>query len=145
MQISDILRYKEQHGSSEVWTIPPDATVRELLAELAEHHIGAVVVTDGDAVSGIVSERDVVRRLHTDGVDVLDSEVADLMTTDVVHSSPSDPVDRVAELMTERRIRHLPVVEDGRVIGVISIGDVVYSRIRELEHDRSQLEQYITG
>ena len=145
MQISDILRYKEQHATSEVWTITGEATVVELLAQLAEHHIGAMIVTDGDAVAGIISERDVVRRLHHDGADALQLKVADLMTTEVVHASPDEPVDRVAGLMTERRIRHLPVLQDGRLVGVVSIGDVVYSRIQELEQDRSQLEQYITG
>jgi CBS domain-containing protein len=144
MQISDILRHKPD---SHVWTIAPDATVRELLAQLAEHHIGALVVSTGggDTVSGIVSERDVVRALHTRGSDVLDGSVEAIMTSDVVHCAPADGVDRVAALMTERRIRHLPVLDDGIVIGVVSIGDVVSSRIRELQQDRDQLERYVTG
>lgn len=144
MLISDILRRKQEAG---VWTIPADATVRELLAELAEHHIGAMVVLDGSQgpVTGIVSERDVVRRLHTDGTDVLDQEVARIMTRDVVTCTPDDAVDAVAALMTERRIRHLPVIDGETLTGVVSIGDVVSSRIHELEQDRSALEQYITG
>lgn len=143
MRISDILRFKQESGAGQVWTIVPDATVRELLAALAEHHIGALVVADGDEVVGIVSERDIVRMLHREGDTVLDAEVRELMTREVVSAGPADAVDAVATLMTERRIRHLPVLEEGRLVGVVSIGDVVSSRMRELEHDREQLEQYI--
>jgi CBS domain-containing protein len=142
VQISDILRHKQDNH---VWTIAPDASVRELLGQLAEHHIGALIVSDGDGVAGIVSERDVVRRLHSDGDGVLDASVGQIMTREVVHGSPGDAIPQVAALMTERRIRHLPVLEDGRLVGVVSIGDVVSSRIRELQQDRDQLEQYITG
>ena len=147
MQIADILRHKQDNH---VWTIAPEASVRDLLAALADHHIGAMVVSgaqDGSAAAfaGIVSERDVVRRLHADGDAVLDSPVRDIMTTDVVHCTPAEAVDKVASLMTERRIRHLPVVDGARLVGVVSIGDVVSSRIRELQTDRDQLQQYITG
>lgn len=145
MRISDILRNKPAHAGSEVVTIPPDGLVRELLAALAEQRIGAVVVTDGDEVCGIVSERDVVRNLHTRGGDVLDVEVGEIMTRQLYTCGPGDDVDTIAGTMTERRIRHMPVIEDGRLVGLVSIGDVVSSRIRQLEHDRGQLEQYITG
>jgi CBS domain-containing protein len=142
MQISDILRYK---GSDTVWTIAPGATVTELLASLAEHHIGALIVVDAAQVAGIVSERDVVRRLHDRGASVLEHTVEDIMTRDVVHCTPGDAVDSVATLMTERRIRHLPVLDGDALVGIVSIGDVVSSRMRELQKDRDQLEQYITG
>jgi CBS domain-containing protein len=142
MQITDILRYK---SIDTVWTIAPDASVTELLSSLAEHHIGALIVVESDQVAGIVSERDVVRRLHDQGAAVLQRRVADIMTRDVVHCSPHDAVDSVATLMTERRIRHLPVLDGDALIGVVSIGDVVLSRMRELQKDRDQLEQYITG
>jgi CBS domain-containing protein len=142
VQISDILRHKQDNH---VWTISPGATVEELLAQLAEHHIGAMIVTTGDDVVGIVSERDIVRRLHSQGTDVLTDAVEHIMTREVVHCTPSDVVDKVATLMTERRIRHLPVLDSGTLIGVVSIGDVVSSRMRELQKDRDQLEQYITG
>jgi CBS domain-containing protein len=143
VQISDILRHKQDNH---VWTIAPTASVRDLLQELADHHIGALIVSEsGEQVDGIVSERDVVRQLHAHGEDVLAGSVAQLMTRDVVHCAPADPVDEVASLMTQRRIRHLPVLDDGRLVGVVSIGDVVSSRIRELQKDRDQLEQYITG
>jgi CBS domain-containing protein len=142
MKISDILRQKD---NATVVTIAPDRPVTELLAALAEHKIGAVVVTDGDQVRGIASERDVVRRLNDRGHAVLDGAVADLMTALVVTCRPDDDVDEVAALMTERRVRHVPVLKDGQLAGLVSIGDVVLSRIRQLEHDRGQLEQYITG
>ena len=147
MKISDILRHKSQHGpaGATVVTIAPSGSVGELLAALAEHRVGALVVCDGPRVAGIVSERDVVRRLAERGAAVLQETVADIMTTDVLTIDPADSVDSVAELMTERRVRHMPVVDDSGLIGIVSIGDVVSSRIRQLEQDRGQLEQYITG
>ena len=143
MRISDILRTKSSGES--VVSIAPDATVSELVAMLAEHGIGALIVTRGDDVIGIVSERDVVRRLHSGGADILAAAISELMTSPVITCSPNNYVDAIAETMTEHRFRHLPVVAEGRLVGVVSIGDVVKNRIRELESDRSQLEQYVTG
>jgi CBS domain-containing protein len=139
MRISDVLRQK----GSAVATIAPGATVRELVGALRAHNIGAAVVTDGDTVVGIVSERDVVRRLHENGADLLALPVSDIMTRDVFTCGPDDTVDSLAETMTERRIRHMPVLADGRLAGIVSIGDVVKSHIRQLETDREQLESYI--
>ena len=144
MRISDILRSKSGDGAS-VISIAPDATVAELVAQLAEHSIGALIVTNRSKIVGIVSERDVVRRLNSDGPDVLTGHVRDLMTSPVTTCAPTDQVDEIAETMTQRRFRHMPVVDGGRLVGVVSIGDVVKNRIRELEQDRSQLEQYVTG
>ncbi|MDT4938258.1 MAG: hypothetical protein QOG80_1929 [Pseudonocardiales bacterium] len=141
MKISDILRHK----GTDVITIAPDAPVADLLTELATRKIGALVVKEGDAVAGIVSERDVVRRLHEAGAGVLDGTVSALMTAVVHTCSLTDDVDSVATTMTERRIRHMPVIENGGLVGIVSIGDVVLSRMRQLEQDRGQLEQYITG
>jgi CBS domain-containing protein len=141
MKISDILRVK----GADVLTTPTDATVRELIATLVENDIGALVVVDGDEVLGIVSERDVVRRLHEWGDTLLDSEVSQIMTSEIVSCTLDDDVDRIAETMTERRVRHMPVLTDGSLAGLVSIGDVVKSRIAQLEVDRGQLEQYITG
>jgi CBS domain-containing protein len=143
VRISDILRTKSSAES--VVSIAPDATVGELVATLAEHGIGALIVTQGADVVGIVSERDVVRRLHDRGADILATAVSELMTSPVITCSPNDYVDAIAETMTEHRFRHLPVVDEGQLVGVVSIGDVVKNRIRELESDRSQLEQYVTG
>ncbi|GAJ81039.1 hypothetical protein NBRGN_034_00630 [Nocardia brasiliensis NBRC 14402] len=127
-------------------TVAPDTTVRSLLATLAEHNIGAVVVTpDGDGIVGIVSERDVVRTLHARGAELLDTSVADIMTTDVRTCGPDDEVDSLRNTMTEHRIRHLPVVGEGRLVGIVSIGDVVKSAISELATERQHLVEYLQG
>ena len=140
MKISDIVRHK----GSDVVTITPADSVRELLTRLAEYNVGALVVIDGEAVVGIVSERDVVRRLHSDGDAVLSANVGSLMTSTVRSTFLDESVDSVAEAMTEKRIRHMPVVVDGKLVGIVTIGDVVAARIRQLEVDRGQLESYIT-
>ena len=140
MRISDVLTSKP---SQQVVTISPDATVRELLGLLAEHNVGAVVVSgDGSAVDGIVSERDIVRRLHDDE-SVLDGAVSAIMTSDVQTCDPHTPVDDLRVVMTERRIRHVPVVTDGRLTGIISIGDVVKSSLDQLKFERDQLDSYV--
>jgi CBS domain-containing protein len=140
MRISDVLTSKP---GGQVITIGPDATVRELLGLLAQHNIGAVVVSaDGERVDGIVSERDVVRRL-AEGDTVLDGAVSAIMTSDVETCAPDVPLDDLRALMTERRIRHVPVVTDGRLTGIISIGDVVKSSIGQLEFERDQLDSYL--
>jgi CBS domain-containing protein len=145
MNISDILRWKATASTSEVFTAAPGDSVRDLVRSLAEHNIGALVVCDGDAVVGVVSERDVVRRLGADGADVLDRPVGDIMTTSVVSCASGDSIDGVAEIMTQRRVRHMPVLDGGQLSGIVSIGDVVSHRMRQLESDRGQLEQYISG
>ena len=139
MRISDVLRSK---GSS-VATVDPGISVSGLVSELARHNVGAMVVVENEVVVGIVSERDVVRRLHEHGADLLNARVSEIMTSNVFTCLPTDSVDSLAATMTERRIRHMPVVVDGRLIGIVSIGDVVKSRIGELESDREQLESYI--
>lgn len=145
MKISDILRHKATTSGATVVTIAPTGPVKDLLAALAEHNIGALVVVDGDTVVGIVSERDIVRRLNDRGASILDAAIADIMTSPVLSCSSKDSVDSVAATMTERRIRHMPVIDDGTLDGIVTIGDVVLSRTHQLEQDRSQLEQYITG
>jgi CBS domain-containing protein len=139
MRISDVLRGK----GSNVATVDPGLTVSGLVAELARHNVGAMVVIENEDVVGIVSERDVVRQLHERGADLLNAPVSDIMTSSVVTCASHDSVDSLAETMTERRIRHMPVVDDGSLVGIVSIGDVVKSRISQLESDREQLESYI--
>ncbi|GAA2591536.1 CBS domain-containing protein [Actinomadura fulvescens] len=140
MRIRDILRRK----GNAVATVRPDATVRELLATLAEHNIGAAVVSpDGATIAGIASERDVVRHLHEHGARLLDRPVADIMTAEVRTCEPSADVHDLRMTMTEHRIRHIPVVVDGRLAGLVSIGDVVKSAIGELESEREHLVDYI--
>jgi CBS domain-containing protein len=142
MRISDILRVKGQH----VVTVTPDANVERLLAVLAEHKVGAVVVSgDGVAVDGIVSERDVVRALAARGAGVLAEPVSAIHTTSVFTVTPEKDLADIERLMTERRFRHVPVVVDGALHGIVSIGDVVKNRIDELETERSTLAHYITG
>jgi CBS domain-containing protein len=140
MRISDVIRRK----GDTVVTLRPDATVRGLLEALEQNHIGAVVVSDdGSRVSGIVSERDVVRHLHTDGVGVLDQTVAMIMTSDVQTCSPEDGLDELARVMTEHRVRHIPVVVDDKLVAIVSIGDIVKGRIDELQTERDHLVGYI--
>ncbi|HEV2782091.1 MAG TPA: CBS domain-containing protein [Actinophytocola sp.] len=141
MRISDVLRGK----GDAVATVDPATTVGGLIGELARHNVGAMVVVDNDAVVGIVSERDIVRRLNERGAELLNDPVSQIMTTSVVTCTPADSVDSLAATMTERRIRHMPVIVDGRLAGIVSIGDVVKSRITELESDREQLASYISG
>lgn len=142
MKISDVLRTK----GTDVVTVAPDDTVATLLTLLAEHGIGAVVVSSGDRViDGIVSERDIVRHLHGSGPGIIDGPVSAIMTADVHTCSLHDDVSDLASEMTERRVRHVPVVEDGRLVAIVSIGDVVKHRIRDLSAERDHLEDYIKG
>jgi len=140
MRISQVIGRK----GDLVVTIRPDQTVEELLELLEEHKIGAAVVSeDGQTVSGIVSERDVVRALHADGVAVLGETVATIMTSEVETCTPDDRIDALARTMTERRIRHIPVLVDGQLAAIVSIGDIVKFRIDELQYERDQLVGYI--
>lgn len=131
MKISDLLRDK----GSAVATVSPTTSVTELLRVLSEYNIGATVVTEADNVVGIVSERDIVRRLHERGADLLSAPVGEIMTRNVVTCTPADSVDSLASTMTERRIRHMPVVSDGQLVGIVSIGDVVKRRLDEIEQE----------
>ena len=142
MLISDVLRVK----GTQVITVIPDTTVRQLVAVLAEHRIGAVVVShDGIAVDGIVSERDVVQALARRGAAVMSAQVTAIYTAQVHTITPQSPIEDVMRMMTERRVRHAPVVADGRLQGIVSIGDVVKIRLDELQAERTALTDYITG
>lgn len=140
MRIADVLKNK----GAAVVTINPDATVHELLAGLAEQNIGAMVVTDADGVIGIVSERDVVRQLHAHGASVLSRPVSKIMTPVVAACTKADTVDGVSVLMTRHRVRHVPVLDGRKLVGIVSIGDVVKTRMEELEAEQQQLHSYIT-
>lgn len=140
MKISDVIRSK----GAEVVTIGSSQTVGELLALLAENRIGAVVVSDdGTGVHGIVSERDVVRHLHSRGPGVVDLAVGEIMTRQVRTCGPDSELTELARMMTDQRIRHVPVVVDGRLTAIVSIGDVVKHRIDALQSERDQLVGYI--
>jgi CBS domain-containing protein len=141
MRIADVLRNK----GAGVVTMPPDATVAELLAGLAENNVGAmVVVGSAGVIAGIVSERDVVRNLHEHGPGVLAMSVAEIMTTTVATCGMDSHVNELTELMTTNRVRHIPVLVDGRLAGIVSIGDVVKTRMDELKTEQEQLQAYIT-
>jgi CBS domain-containing protein len=142
MRISDVIRVKGEN----VVTVPPDFSVERLLAVLAEHKVGAVVVSrEGSSVEGIVSERDIVRALAARGAAVLSEPVTAIHTAEVRTVGLEEPLEDVERLMTEHKFRHVPVVVDGRLRGIVSIGDVVKNRIDELEIERSTLTGYITG
>jgi CBS domain-containing protein len=141
MRIEDVLRHK----GAEVVTVVPEATVESLLALLEEHKIGAAVVSeDGTRVRGIVSERDIVRALAARGSDLLGEPVRSIMTTEVVCVSPEEAIDHLMEIMTNKRFRHVPILDsDSRLMGIVSIGDVVKSRLAELQTERDSLATYV--
>jgi CBS domain-containing protein len=140
MRIADVLRNK----GAAVVTIHPDATVQELVAGLAEQNIGAMVVVGDEGVVGIVSERDVVRQMHTHGASALNRPVSKIMTSTVATCTKADTVDAISVLMTKNRVRHVPVLDGKKLIGIVSIGDVVKTRMEELEAEQQQLQSYIT-
>ncbi len=139
MRIANVLRAK----GSMVATVPPDTSVAGLLAELVGSSVGAVVVVQDSAVVGMVWERDLVRLLHERGASLVNAFVSDIMTVDVVGCLPTDEVDDILRIMTDRRIRHLPVMVDDKLSGIVSMGDLVKARIDELETNRAFLQSYI--
>jgi CBS domain-containing protein len=140
VQISQLLRRKGR----DVATVDGAESVRTALALLARHGIGALVVsTDGRHIDGILSERDVARGLHERGADLLDEPVSAVMPADVRTCGPHASVHDLARMMTDHRIRHIPVLEDDVLVGIVSIGDVVKARLDELEAERAQLVDYI--
>ena len=142
MNVESILRTKGRA----VATIRPDETVGAAVDELISRNIGALVVSeDGNSVDGIISERDIVHCLAARGADLLALKVSEVMTARVVTCDPSDSVDQLMAEMTNRRIRHFPVVQDGRLCGIVSIGDVVKNRLDEVEYEARSLRSFIAG
>lgn len=139
MRIANALRAK----GSVVATVPPDAPVTVVLAQMAKHRVGAVVVVDDGAVVGTVWERDLIRLLHERGASLVQAPILEIMNTDVISCMPTDEVDGVLRIMTDRRIRHLPVMVGDKLSGVVSMGDLVKARIDELETNRAYLQSYI--
>jgi CBS domain-containing protein len=129
----------------EYWSIDPDASVYDAIVLMAERQIGALLVMRGESLDGIVSERDYARKVILKGRSSRDTAVREIMTSDVVRVSPDDTVQHCMSLMTDGRLRHLPVVENGKVIGVVSIGDLVKSIIAEQQFTIEQLSSYISG
>ena len=131
-------------GKKPTISVKPETTIRAIAALLFEHRIGAVLVCDGGAIRGIVSERDIVAGLHTHGPGVLDTPATEVMTSPVAVARPESTIVAAMGVMTNRRVRHLPVVVDGELLGLVSIGDLVKRRIEEAEHEASSLKAYIT-
>lgn len=143
MTVRQILNSK---SISDILTITPDATIADAAKILSEKRIGALVVSrDGKSLDGMLSERDIVRELGRRGTHCMADKVSDLMTSEVITVAPGDVVVTALEKMTAGRFRHLPVVEDGVMIGVISIGDVVKDRIDEVERENTALTDMIAG
>ena len=139
MLVAEILKTK----GDAVFTIGPDETVADAAAQLVARQVGALIVCENDRVAGVLSERDVVRALAREGADALKRPVRDHMTSKVVFAEPAEGVDALMGRMTDRRIRHLPVIKDERLCGVVSIGDVVKSQIDQVTREAESLKSYI--
>ena len=139
---ADVLKSKPHR---DVYTIPPDASVLDAVRLMAEKDIGALLVTEGDRVVGIGSERDYARKITLMSRSSRDTRVRDIMTADVMYVRPSHTTEQCLAVMTENRLRHLPVMDNGKLIGLISIGDLVKDIISEQRFVIAQLEHYITG
>lgn len=141
MFVAEILKIK----GNAVFSITPDVTVAEACHELEQKHVGALVVCDGDRVAGVFSERDVVRAVAADGAAALTRTVNNYMTAKVIYAEASEQMSALMNRMTDRRIRHLPVLTDGRLAGVVSIGDVVKCQIAEHAQEAESLRTYIAA
>jgi CBS domain-containing protein len=141
LRVSYLLAFKPKS----VWTVGPETPVLEAIQVMADKHIGALPVVRDEELVGIVSERDYARKVILLGRSSSDTPVWQIMTSDVVTVGPDDLVHRCMEIMTQRRIRHLPVVEKGKLVGIISIGDLVKAVIEEQQQTITQLERYIAG
>jgi CBS domain-containing protein len=140
-KVKDILALKGQS----VWSIAPDSSVYDAMKLMAEKGIGAVMVIDGEKLVGILSERDYARKVILQGRASRTTQVREIMTTHVLYAQPEQNIEECMALMTDKRVRHLPVYEEGRLIGVISIGDLVKSIITEQKFIIEQLERYISS
>ena len=131
--------------SRDLWTISPDASVFEALERLAEKDIGALLVTEGEKLVGIFSERDYARKVALKGRTSKETTIGELMTRDVRYVQPEHTVEQCMVLMTDKRIRHLPVLQDQKLVGIVSIGDVVKAVISDQADTIQFLQQYLTG
>jgi CBS domain-containing protein len=139
MTVQAILDSKGHH----IVTVAPDATLDQAIRLLAERRIGAVLVMSGQVLDGILSERDIVRVIAHRGAAALQEPVSNVMTRKVIHCQPSDTVGEIMEKMTSGKFRHLPVLHDGKIVGLVSIGDVVKTRVQQFEHEQEALREYI--
>lgn len=140
-----LVKHLLEEKGNEIWSIEPDRSVLDAIKMMAEKGIGALLVMDGEQLTGILSERDYARKVILQGRSSSDTAVREIMTDKVFSTAPERSVEECMALMTEKRIRHLPVVNSGAVIGVLSIGDLVKAKIEEQEFQIKQLENYITA
>jgi CBS domain-containing protein len=134
-----------EHKGSSVWAVAPNQTVYEAIELMAQHEVGALMVMEGGKLVGVLSERDYARKVILKGRSSRDTLVGDIMTSRVVYTEPSETVEGCMALMTEKRIRHLPVMRGDELVGVLSIGDLVRAIIAEQQYTIEQLERYISG
>ena len=139
--LSEVLKDK----GSQVWSVPPDTTVYNALVLMADKNIGALCVTDGDRLIGIISERDYTRKIVLRGRSSRTTTVQEIISGHVISVTPESTVEECLHLMTDNRVRHLPVMTDGRLTGIVSIGDLVNSVISTQQNTIEQLQTYITG
>ena len=139
------VRHLLEEKGNQVWTIPPGASTFEALELMAQKNIGALLVLEQEKILGIFTERDYARKVVLKGKTSKTTTVGELMTSEVLYVSPEDTIEQCMALMTEKRARHLPVLEDRKVVGVVSIGDVVKAVITDREFMIRELERYITG
>jgi len=139
--VSEILKHK----GTQVWTISPDKIVFEAIQVMAEKNVGALLVMDGDRLAGIISERDYTRKIAIKGKSSRDTKVQDIISSPAISANPASTVEECMRLMTDNRVRHLPVLDGSKVIGVVSIGDLVNWTITSQKATIDQLESYITG
>ena len=140
-QISDLLKHKGR----DVWSLSPDATVYEAIDQMAQKEVGALLVMEGEKLVGIISERDYARKVFLKGKSSKDTQVREIMSYPVICATPELTVEKTMTLLTEKRIRHLPVVMGEKVVGVVSIGDVVRAMIDDRDFHIEQLTNYLTG
>lgn len=133
------------HKGNDIWSIGPDATVYDAIHLLAEKEIGALLVLEGDALVGVISERDYARNIILKDKSSRATLVNDIMTKDVITTGPEEGVSECMSMMTDKRVRHMPVIRDGRIIGVVSMGDLVRAVIAEQQSTIVDLEKYISG
>ncbi len=145
MEIYDTIREVLKRKGQEVWSIAPDSTVYRAIEMMADKRVGALVVLDGDKLAGIVSERDYARKVILKGRSEKETQVREIMTSPVISVEPHQSVDECMRIITDNRVRHLPVVENDKLIGIVSIGDVVNWIIAAQDHTIQQLQNYVSG
>ena len=141
MSVREILTAK----GTDVVTADKNTSLSDVAAQLAQHKIGALIVMDGEKVCGIASERDLIRAINTKGANALADPINSCMTSKVISCAPGDTIDQLMEMMTAGRFRHLPVLENGKLAGIVSIGDVVKRKIEQAERDAEELKRYIAS